>query len=145
MHANALPPSKHGQVNGAMASRQESGDEGEPSPAPSGSRENAAPAKPGAYFAAMTHFPWGKAPLGNWEMQPLWIKSPSQSWRKVHGEENVLAAQILAQHQQIAARCTKKSLFVPKNFKLSRYPTAPPEAGATESAPALLSHQGHIS
>lgn len=72
-------------------------------------------------------------------------KIPFQSWRKVHREENVLGARILAQHQKTAARCTKKSLFLPKNFKLSCYPTASLGAGAAESAPALLSHQGHLS
>lgn len=42
MCATALPPGKHGQVGGATAGRQEPGDEWEPGPAPSGSRENAA-------------------------------------------------------------------------------------------------------
>lgn len=146
MCATALPPGKHGQVDGATAGGQELADEWEPGPAPSGSRENAAPARPGAAFAATTHFPWGKASRSKWEMQPLRIKSLFQSWRKVHGEEKVLAARIPARHQQTVAHCsTKKSLFLPKNFKLSRYPTASPGAGAAESAPALLSHQGHLS
>lgn len=144
MCAAALPPGKHRQV-GATAGGQEPGDEWEPGPAPSGSRENATPAKPGAGFATTTRFPWGKASRGRWETRPLWMKSLFQSRRKVDGVENALAARILARHQQTAARRTKESLFLPKNFKLSRYPTASPGAGAAESAPALLSHQSHLS
>lgn len=75
MHAAALPPSKQGQVGGAMAGGQEPGDEWEPGPAPSGSRENASSAKPGAGFTATTRPPWGKASHGGWEMRPLWTKS----------------------------------------------------------------------
>lgn len=46
VHVTALLPGKHRQVVGAMAGGQEPGDEWEPSPAPSGSRENAGFAKP---------------------------------------------------------------------------------------------------
>lgn len=120
-----LPPGKHGQVGGATAGGQEPGDEWEPGPAPSGSRENAAPAKARAGFAATTRFPWGKASRGRWETGPLWIKSLSQCWRKVDGQQNVLAARMLARRQLTAARCTKKSLFLRKNFKLARYPRGP--------------------
>lgn len=65
--AAALPPGKCGQVDGAMAGGQEPGDEWEPGPAPSGSRQNAGAAKPGAGSTATTRPPWGKASHGGWE------------------------------------------------------------------------------
>lgn len=50
----ALSPNKRGQVGGAMAGGQEPGEEWEPGPAPSGSRENAGSAKPRAGFTTTT-------------------------------------------------------------------------------------------
>ena len=127
--AAALLPDKHGQVGSAMAGGQEPGDEWEPGPAPSGSRETAGSAKPRAGFTATTRPPWGKASRGGWETRPLWMKSLFQSQRKTHGVENVRrwhghrlgTSKTILQHT-----VQKKPLFLPQNVKLPLYPSCLP-------------------
>lgn len=111
VHAATLPSDKRGQVGGAMPAGQEPGDEWEPSPAPSGSRENAGSAKPGSGFTTTTCPPWGKASHSRWETQPRWMKSlfQGQNTCRQHGRWLGISKTIF-----VARRATKTAFFSPK-------------------------------
>lgn len=132
MRAAALLPDKHRQVGGAMAGGQEPGDEWEPSPAPSGSRENASSAKPRAGFTATTRPRCGKASHGGWETRPLWMKSLFQSWRKTHGVQNTCRwhGRWLGTSKTISQHAVQKPLlFLHQNLKPPPTPSRLPPRG----------------